>query len=206
MRIPERGASREQALSRLEAFRAGDMPWRDGRTWAYVYDPGREAESVIKEAYAAYLTENALDPTVFPSALRLENEVVAMAASHLAGDASVVGSFTSGGTESILLAVKAARDFARAQRPEIARPEIVLPETAHAAFHKACHYLGVRAVPAPVDPSSFRADPDAVRDAITPSTILLVGSAISYAHGVVDPIEELGRIALERGLLLHVDA
>jgi glutamate/tyrosine decarboxylase-like PLP-dependent enzyme len=131
MRIPERGASREQVRSRLERFRAEDMPWRDGRTWAYVYDLGREAEAVIKQAYASYLTENALDPTVFPSALRMENEVVAMAASHLAGDAAVVGNFTSGGTESILLAMKTARDRARARRPAIAEPEIVLPETAH---------------------------------------------------------------------------
>jgi glutamate/tyrosine decarboxylase-like PLP-dependent enzyme len=206
MRIPERGAPREQVLGRLERFRAGDMPWRDGRTWAYVYDPGREAESAIHAAYASYLGENALDPTVFPSALRLENEVVAMAASHLAGDAEVVGSFTSGGTESILLAVKAARDRARKLRPEIAQPELVLPETAHAAFHKACHYLGVRAVPTRVDPTTFRADPEAMRAALTSSTILLVGSAISYAHGVVDPIPELGRLARERGLWLHVDA
>jgi len=83
MRIPERGASREPVRSRLERFRAEDMPWRDGRTGADVYDPGREAEAVIKQAYASYPTENALDPTVFPSALRMENEVVAMAASRL---------------------------------------------------------------------------------------------------------------------------
>jgi glutamate/tyrosine decarboxylase-like PLP-dependent enzyme len=206
VRIPERGASRAEVLARLERFREHDMPWRDGRTWAYVYDPGREAEAVIKEAFASYLTENALDPTVFPSALRMENEVVAMAATHLAGDAGVVGNFTSGGTESIILAVKAARDFARAQRPGVVAPEMVLPETAHASFQKAAHYLGVRPVLAPVDPTSYRADPDAVRAAITPNTILLVGSAISYAHGVVDPIRELGQIALARELPLHVDA
>jgi glutamate/tyrosine decarboxylase-like PLP-dependent enzyme len=206
VRIPESGASREEVLARLERFREDDMPWRDGRTWAYVYDPGREAEALIKEAFASYLTENALDPTVFPSTLRLENEVVAMAAHHLGGDENVVGNFTSGGTESILLAVKAARDFARERRPEITAPEIVLPETAHASFQKAAHYLGVRPVLAAVDPVSFRADPDAVRTAITPNTILLVGSAISYAHGVVDPIRELGEIALEREIPLHVDA
>ena len=194
MRIPERGASRAEVLARLERFRQDDMPWRNGRTWAYVYDPGPEAEAVIKEAFASYLTENALDPTVFPSALRMENEVVAMAAAHLAGDAGVVGNFTSGGTESIILAVKAARDFARAHRPGVAAPEMVLPETAHASFQKAGHYLGVRPVLAPVDPTSYRADPDAVRAAITPNTILLVGSAISYAHGVVDPIRELGEM------------
>jgi len=204
MQIPEKGWSREQVFERLEAYRADDMPWRDGRTWAYIYDPGPEAESVIKDAFASYLTENGLDPTVFPSALRMENEVVAMAARHLNGDAGVVGNFTSGGTESILLAVKAARDHGREKRG-IDAPEMVLPETAHAAFQKAGHYLGVRPVLVPVDPQSFRADPDAVRDAITDRTVLLVGSAISYAHGVVDPIPELGELAAERGLLLHVD-
>ncbi len=205
MRIPEQGWTREAVFQALEQRKQGDMPWREGRTWAYVYDPGREAESVIKDAFALYLTENGLDPTVFPSALRLENEVVAMAAAHLRGDGDVVGNFTSGGTESILLAVKAARDHARAHRPGLDAPEMVLPETAHAAFQKAAHYLGVRPVLVPVDPESFRADVDAVRDAITERTVLLVGSAISYAHGVVDPIRELGQLALERGLLLHVD-
>ena len=205
MRIPEQGWSKQQVLEALEQFRADDMPWRDGRTWAYVYDPGREAEEVIKQAFAMYLSENALDPTVFPSTLRLENELVAMAAAHLYGDEQVVGNFTSGGTESIILAVKTARDHARALQPQIREPEIVLPTTAHAAFHKAAHYLDVKVVLAPVDPKTFKADVAAVRAAITPNTILLVGSAVSYAHGVVDPIEALGQLALEKSLLLHVD-
>jgi glutamate/tyrosine decarboxylase-like PLP-dependent enzyme len=205
MRIPERGLSRDEIFRRLESFRAGDTPWRDGRTWAYVYDPGPEAEEVIQRAYTMYLSENGLDPTAFPSALRMENDVVAMAAAHLHGDAQVVGSFTSGGTESILLAVKSARDRAREQRPEVREPEILLPETAHAAFHKAAWYLGLRTVVVPVDPVSFRADPQRLRDAVGANTILLVGSAISYAHGVVDPIEALGELALEKGVWLHVD-
>jgi glutamate/tyrosine decarboxylase-like PLP-dependent enzyme len=205
MEIPKRGWSRDQVFEQLERFREHDTPWREGRTWAYVYDPGREAEEVIKDAFSSYLSENGLDPTAFPSALQMENEVIAMAARHLNGDADVVGNFTSGGTESIMLAVKAARDQAREQRPAIREPEIVLPETAHAAFQKAAYYLGLRPVIAPVDPESFRADVGAVRDAITPNTVLLVGSAISYAHGVVDPIRELGQLALERDLLLHVD-
>jgi sphinganine-1-phosphate aldolase len=206
MRIPKHGLSREDISTALEAFRADDMPWRDGRTWAYVYDPGREAEEVIKQAYMMYLSENALDPTVFPSVLRLENELVAMAASHLNGDADVVGNFTSGGTESIILAVKTARDYARATRPQITEPEIVLPATGHAAFQKAAHYLCVKPVLVPVDPRTFKADVAAIRRAITSNTILLVGSAVSYAHGVVDPIRELGQLALEKELLLHVDA
>jgi len=206
VRIPPRGMTRDELLQNMEAYRAGDMNWRDGRTWAYVYDPGPEAEEVIKQAYMMFLTENALDPTVFPSALRFENELVAMAAAHLNGDNEVVGNFTSGGTESIMLAVKTARDYFRARQPEVREPEIVLPVTAHAAFHKAAHYLCLKPVLVPVDPETFRADAEAVRRAITPNTILLVGSAVSYAHGVVDPIRELGQLALEHGLLLHVDA
>lgn len=205
VRIPESGWSRERVLETLEQFRANDIPWREARTWAYVYDPGPAAEEVIKSAFTMYLTENALDPTVFPSTLRLENELVAMAAAHLRGDADVVGNFTSGGTESIILAVKTARDRARALRPEIREPEVVLPTTAHAAFHKACHYLDVKPVLAEVDPKTFKADVESMRRAIGPNTILLVGSAVSYAHGVVDPIEEIGRLALEKDLLLHVD-
>ena len=127
MRIPEKGIPKDELFEKMQAYRADDMNWRDGRVWAYVYDPGREAEEVIKQAYMMYLSENALDPTVFPSVLRFENELVAMAASHLDGDDDVVGNFTSGGTESIILAVKTARDYARAERPEIREPEIVLP-------------------------------------------------------------------------------
>lgn len=205
MKIPERGLTREDVFEKLAQYRRDDTPWREGRTWAYVYDPGEKAEAVIHDAFASYLGENGLDPTAFPSALRMENEVIAMAANHLHGDASVVGSFTSGGTESLICAVKAARDWARERRPRVELPEIVLPETAHASFHKAAHYLGLKTVVTPVDPQTYRADADAMRDAITENTVLLVGSAISYAHGVVDPIREIGALALEKDLLFHVD-
>ncbi len=205
MKIPSKGQSKDTVLSALQSFKANDMPWRDGRTWAYIYDPGPEAEEVLKQAYSMYLTENGLDPTVFPSTLRLENEIVAMCAAHLQGDKEVVGNFTSGGTESLILAVKTARDLARAKRPQIKEPEVILPVTAHAAFHKACHYLCVKPVLVPVDTTTFKADPEAIRKAITPNTVLLVGSAISYAHGVVDPVREIGKIALEHDILLHVD-
>lgn len=205
MRIPDRGMDRDALFAVLESYRADDVPWREGRTWAYVYDPGPEAEAVIKDAFTRYLTENGLDPTVFPSALRLETEVVRMAANHLHGGNDVVGSFTSGGTESIMLAEKAARDRARARQPEITRPEILLPETAHAAFQKSAHFLGLTPVIVPVDPVSFRADPDRIEAAITENTVMIVGSAISYAHGVVDPISELAEVASKRDIWLHVD-
>lgn len=205
MRIPQTGLDKDTLLASLQDLRTADLDWRSGRTFGFIYDAGREVEAVGKAAYMAFLTENALDPTAFPSLLRLEREVVRMAAGHLKGGDEVVGNFTSGGTESIMLAVKTAREWARAARPDVTTPEIIAPETAHAAFHKAAYYLGMTVVPTPVDPTTFRADPDAVRAAITPNTVQIVGSAASYAHGVVDPIEELGAIAAEHELLFHVD-
>ena len=205
MRLPKQGRSERALFEILERFREDDMPWRDGRTWAYVYDPGPEAEALIKRAFVTYLMENGLDPTVFPSAMKLENEVIGIAVDLLHGDAEVVGSFTSGGTESIFCAVKAARDHAREHRPDVTAPEILLPETAHASFQKAAHYLGLRSVVVPVDATSFHAVPERMRAAITPNTVMMVGSAISYAHGVVDPIPALGRLAEETGAWLHVD-
>ena len=206
MKIPETGRSGDELLAEMESYRQRDMPWRDGRAWGYVYHVGPELEAFAKKAFTMFMSENALDPTVYPSLLRFEKEIVAMAAAHLGGGEGAVGNFTSGGTESIILAVKAARDHARATRPGVTRPRIVLPVTAHAAFHKAAHYLGLEVTSTPVDDTTFRADVAALRAAITDDTILAVGSAPGYAHGVVDPIREMAAVAAERGVLFHVDA
>src|SRR5260221_814293 len=205
MRIPAHGKSKDQIKAELEAFAGRDANWRDGKTLGYIYDAGPEVEEIAKWAYMRYLTENALAPTVFPSLLQIENELVAMAAAHLGDVPGVVGNFTSGGTESCMLAVKTARDFARAMKPQIKEPEAILPVTAHAAFHKGCHYTGVKKTLVAVDPKTFKADPAAIEKAITANTILIVSSAVSYAHGVLDPIEEIARIAQKHNLLFHVD-
>lgn len=205
MRIPERGSPAGAITDALEAARADDLNWRSGRAFGYVYDAGDSIASLAKDAYGRYLTENGLDPTEFPSLLRFENEVVAMCIAHLGGDEEVVGNFTSGGTESILCAVKAARDAFQAEHPDIARPQVVLPRSAHAAFFKACHYFALEPVVIEIDDKTFRADVPAMEEAITERTCLLVGSACQYAHGVVDPIEELGQVALKHGIRLHVD-
>lgn len=203
---PTTRPTREQILAALADMRARDLPTEGGAAFAYVYDPGeRAAGEIAAEAFRAFLGTNGLDPTAFPSLVRLENEVVGFALGHLGAGPEAAGSFTSGGTESLMLAVKTARDWARAHRPEVTAPEMVLPVTAHAALHKAAHYLGVRAVSTPVDPVTFKADVAAIRGAITPNTILIAASAASYAHGVIDPIEEIGALAAERGLLFHVD-
>ena len=206
MKIPKKGISRDKLFQILNELRSKDMDWSSGHVFGYVYDPGPEVRDVGMQAYSKFLTENGLDFTVFPSLLRLENELVAMATTHLGGDEEVVGNFTSGGTESIILAVKTARDYFRYRRPNIREPEIILPTTAHAAFHKAAHYLRVKVIQVPVDPVTFKVDVGLIEKSITPNTILLVGSAPSYTHGVVDPIRGLGQLALKHGLLLHVDA
>lgn len=206
MEIPKSGLKKEDLFSTLQAYRAEDLDWRSGKVFGYIYDPGKAAMEIGKEVYSQFLTENALDFSVFPSLFRFETELVEMVASHLNGDKEVVGNFTSGGTESIMLAVKTARDYARAKKPRIKAPEMVLPITGHAAFHKAAHYLGVKVVPTPVDGKTFTADVDAVRAAITANTVLVVGSAPSYAHGVIDPIKEMGEVALDHQVLFHVDA
>lgn len=203
--LPAQGLDPDALFAQLEGFRARDIPWRSGRTFAYVYDAGRELEAIGKRAHGAFLTENAIDPTAFPSLLRLEQEVVSIVARHLGGGPGAAGTFTSGGTESIILAVKAARDHARATRALPGQPELILPTTAHAAFHKAADYLGLKVVAVDVD-ATFRADPAAVERAITASTVMIVGSAPSYAHGVIDPIGALAEVARRRGVWLHVDA
>src|ERR1041384_2749995 len=130
----------EDVLAELRALRSNDLPTHGGRTLAYVYDsavPG--LDELAAAAHALASSVNGLDPTAFPSLLRLENDVVATAARLLGGTGATVGTVTSGGTESCLLAVLAARE----SRPGVTTPSMVLPETAHAAFHKAAHYFGV---------------------------------------------------------------
>jgi sphinganine-1-phosphate aldolase len=189
-------------LAELEAMRAHDLPTHGGRTLAYVYDSGlAEVDALGRAAVAAFAGSNGLDPTAFPSLLRMENELVGFTASLLDAPSSVVGTVTSGGTESILLAVQTARD----SRPSVTAPTMVLPSTAHAAFHKAAHYFGVRPVLVPVGPD-FRADPEAMAAAIDDSCVLVVASAPSYAHGVVDPVGPIAAAASARGVRCHVDA
>lgn len=204
MRIPSQGRSKQDIFDDLTAFAGRDLAWRSGRAFGYVYHAGDDIAEVGKRAYMSFLSENALDPTEFPSLLRFENEVVGMCISHLGGDSECVGNFTSGGTESILLAVKAARDAFLAKNPD-KRPEILLCRTAHAAFYKAAHYFGMKTVITEADPETYRAIPASFKAAITDQTCLMVASASQYAHGVVDPVEELGALAASRGIRLHVD-
>jgi len=202
--LSKTGLTKEEVFAALEDKRKDDVPWRTGRAFAYIYDGGREVEEVAKKAFCAFMTENGLDPTAFPSLLRFENDLIAIARAHLGGGESVVGSFTSGGTESIILAVKTARDWARKTRG-LTDVEIIVPSSAHAAFHKAGAYLGVKVVTTPIHPETMQADVAAMRAAMNERTALLVASASGYAHGVVDPVSEIAALAKDKGILCHVD-
>jgi glutamate/tyrosine decarboxylase-like PLP-dependent enzyme len=203
--LPERGTPWPELRERLVALGAHDVDWRRARTAVYVFHAGDDVLQVAKDAYALYQSENALGPLAFPSLKQMEAEVVGMGLSLLHAPEDAAGSMTSGGTESILLAVKACRDEASARGVDVHGAELVIPRSAHPAFDKAAHYLGLRVVRVPVA-ADLRADVAAMADAVGPRTLMLVGSAPCFPYGLVDPIAELSALALARGVWLHVDA
>ncbi|NRQ39447.1 aspartate aminotransferase family protein [Nonomuraea sp. NN258] len=189
----------DELLAEVARLKEHDLPVRGGQVTAYVYDTGRaEVHEAAARAYFEMLEVNCLDPTAFPSVVEMEKQVVGAVSDLLGGGHGI---FTSGGTESIMLAVKAARDFA-----DRARPNLVLPVTAHPAFHKAAHYLGVEVRPVPVDLETFKVAAADVAASIDDGTILVVVSAPSYPQGVIDPVAEVAEVAAAAGVPCHVDA
>lgn len=205
VRIPDRARDAEALIAEMQAMREGDADWRGGRTWSMVYYGGDGHHDTVMRASNLFFADNALNPMAFKSLKKLESQVVQMTASMLNGPPTTVGTMTSGGTESILMAVKAARDRARAKKPWILRPEIVAPETLHVAFDKACHYFGLRPRFTRVDENGQAVVADLER-AIGRNTVLIAASAPQYVTGTVDPIPEIGAIAKRRKIPFHVDA
>jgi sphinganine-1-phosphate aldolase len=203
--IPERGIDHEEVLATMEGFRSGDADWKDGRTWSLVYYAGEKHHELLKKAHHIFFAENALNPMAFKSLKRMEAEVVQMSASMLHGGPDTCGTMTTGGTESILMAVKAARDRARKDKPWIRTPEIVAPRTIHVAFDKAAHYFGLRVRYADLR-DDYRADVASLKRLVNRNTALIAASAPQYPHGVIDPIEEIGAFAQQKGIPFHVDA
>lgn len=203
--FPEKGTDGSGLISEMRSIKAKDASWLKGKMFGYIYYPGDRTAQVVQEAYQLFTSENALNPSLFISLKKFESEAVQMMADLLHASPEAAGSFTTGGTESILLAVKTARDKARADHPEIINPEVLVPESAHPAFDKAAHYLNVKIRHIPVREDK-RANVPAMKKAITENTILLVGSAPCFPHGVIDPIADLGIIALEHKIPFHVDA
>lgn len=194
-------------LDRLRALRAADAPTHGGHVLSYVYDAGVAAlDELAAAAQRLAMPVNGLDPTAFPSVAAMERDLVLLGRELLAGgDPDVVGTVTSGGTESCLLAVKSARDAWRARGGQ-GTPRLVIATTAHAAFHKAAHLFAVEPVVVPVDPVGLTPDPAQVAAAVDSSTCLVVVSAPSYPYGVLDPIADVAAMAADRGTACHVDA
>ena len=195
-------------LAELTALTAGDVPTHGGATMAYVYDSGlAEVDGLAAAAQAAFQWTNALDPTAFPSVARVEDDLVAAGLGLLGGGPAAVGTVTSGGTESCLLAVLAARTRWRAAHPgDDRRPQLLLPVTAHAAFRKAAHLFDLAVVDVGVDPVTCRVRPGDVEQLLSTRTALVVVSAPSYPHGVLDPVAEVAALARAAGVPCHVDA
>lgn len=207
--LPAEGKSRDDVLTELRTLQEREAErWQDGYVSGAVYHGDPEHIAFLNEAYAITSQTNPLHSDLWPSIAKYEAEIVSMTANMLgarrATDAQVCGSVASGGTEGILLAMRSYRDWAREMKG-ITSPELVIPTTAHAAFDKAAQYFGIKLVKVPVGPD-FRADVAATKKAINRHTICVVGSAIAFPHGVIDPIEELSELARKRGIGFHTDA
>lgn len=205
--MPERGRNWDTIRDEMMQRGAGDAKWRDGKTAVYVFNAGEDVAQVQKDAYAAFMSENGLGPLAFPSLARMEQDVIQMALGLLHGPVGATGAMTSGGTDSITMAIKTARDFARANGQARDRANIVLAQSAHLAFDKASHLMDieVRRIPLKTD-GSYQADPIAMGDACDGDTVMMVGSAPNFPHGIIDPIAALGDVAEAKGVWLHVDA
>ncbi|MGY3473525.1 pyridoxal phosphate-dependent decarboxylase family protein [Bradyrhizobium ottawaense] len=184
-------------------MKKGDYAWQKGRVPLYIYHYTDELLRVSQEAYMEYFTENAMGSNAFPSVAQLEREVIEMGIGLLGGGAAAGGTFTSGGTESIFLALKTAREWARREMG-IDQPKIVMAVSGHASVDKSAGYLGMDVVRTPLR-EDFRADTKLLEGAIDERTCMLYASAPGYPHGVFDPIEEIGALAMKHGLWLHVD-
>ena len=202
--IPATGMSAQGITTSFNEMSTHDVQWRDGKAFSLAYNAGPEVLAVAEEAYRRFSGANALNTAAFPSLRQMQTEVIEMAGAWLGSPATAAGYFTSGGTESILMAVKAARDQFRTEA-SITHPNIVLPTSAHAAFDKAAAYFGVELRRVAVQ-SDWRADVTAMAEKIDQNTILIVGSAPQYPQGVIDDIPALADLAQRQNINCHVDA
>ncbi len=204
MPLPEKGRPIDDVIAELESKRAHDVRWQDGRTFGMVYDGGPSVHEVAERAAKLYLHENALNTKAFPSLGAIQAEVVRWTADLLHGPQSAAGFMTSGGTESILCAVLAARERGRKERG-LTQTHMIVAESAHAAFHKAAHIYDIKLSKTKVR-ADWTADTQAMANAVGPNTVLIVGSAPQYPQGVLDDIPAIAALASAADANCHVDA
>lgn len=205
--LPEKGLPHAEVMRRATALReALDEDFSTGHLSGTIYHGGSDLTKLINDTLVLFQWTNPLHMDTYPSVRQMESEIVAMCVALFHGrDAQACGGVTSGGTDSICMAIKAHREYQREKRG-ITRPNIVCPITVHPAFDKACHYYCIDKIDVPVDPSTGCVDPAELEKYVTENTICIVGSAINYAYGTVDDIQALSDIAQRHGCGLHVDA
>src|SRR5258708_24093246 len=203
-RLEPEGRDRQSILDELAVMAHEEDRIADrGRVSGSTYHGGHDHYAFLTEAFRLFAHANVLQRDMYPSATKLEAEIVAMTAAMLHGSPEVCGVVTFGGTESLINPMLVYRDRGRAEKG-ITEPEVIIPVTAHVALEKAGHLLGIKVIKAPLT-KEWVVAVDWVRDQVTKNTVALVGSAANYAHGLIDPIERLSKIALEHDLGLHVD-
>ena len=203
-KLAKAGVPARELRETMQAKAGADLKWKQRLANGVSYPASDDVLQVAQEAYLAFLSANALYPGIFPSMAEYEREVIDMTAGLLNGE-QAVGNITSGGSESILLAVKSARDRARVMRPEVSSPNMVVPESAHPAFWKAAHYFGLKIVVIPMTKDGL-VDLPAYLGAVGDDTVLMVGSAPSTLLGMIDPIPEMAALAAEQDISFHTDA
>ncbi|MEM2947672.1 MAG: aspartate aminotransferase family protein [Candidatus Bathyarchaeia archaeon] len=205
--FPKKGLSMEEILRILKDYAVDDLDPYSGRLFTIAFEPGIEQlRTVAFEAFKMFAFKNMLDFTEFPSMIRMEKDIIDYAVSLMHGDEQVVGTFTFGGTESVFLAVKAARDSFLLKKGSITIPEIVMPVTGHPCYDKAAEYMGLKVKRVRINEETFTADPKAINEALTEDTAMIVGSAPNWPFGTIDPIKDLADIAVDKGIWFHVDA
>ncbi|CUM64990.1 uncharacterized protein PRCAT00002608001 [Priceomyces carsonii] len=204
--LPKTGLSNDEITGELEKLKAlKHSDWENGRVSGAVYHGGDDLLELQTKAYHEYAVANQLHPDVFPGVRKMESEVVSMVLNLFNAPKSGCGSTTSGGTESLLLAGLAAREYGKRHRG-ITEPEIIAPSTVHAGIDKACYYFGITLRKVDLDADTYKVDINKVKKHINRNTILLVGSAPNYPHGIIDDIEALSKLAVKYKIPLHVDA
>lgn len=204
--LPAKGLSSDRIVEELDNLQhLKHSDWLNGRVSGAVYHGGKNLLDLQTEAYSKYSVANQLHPDVFPAVRKMEAEVVSMVLKIFNAPESGCGSTTSGGTESLLLTGLAAREYGKRYKG-IHRPEVIAPVTIHAGIEKACYYFGMKLHKVDLDPVTYQVDIKKVKKLINHNTVLLVGSAPNYPHGIIDDIESLSKLALKHNILLHVDA
>lgn len=205
IKMPQIGISKQEIMSQLKSFQERDLDWKSGKFFGYVFYPGDEVYDVIQTAYTTYMSANGLNPAVFPGLRKMETDIISICANLFHGSNDSTGVMTSGGTESIMMALLSAREYAKNILKIEGIPEVILPISVHPAFHKACHFFGLKSVDISLD-ENYKPIIADMEKAITKNTVLLVGSAPQYPQGVIDPIPQIATLALKHNLLCHVDA